>query len=117
MLEVCVDDVAGLGEALAGAADRIELCSALGVGGLTPSVALTAAAVRAPVPVHVLIRPRAGDFIYDDAEAALIAADVGAAVEAGASGIVIGANRAGAKLDAALLERLVGLARAAAERR
>jgi copper homeostasis protein len=74
MLEICVDDIAGLREALTGGAARIELCSALSLGGLTPSAALIAAAVRAPVPVHVLVRPRAGDFLYDGAEAELIAA-------------------------------------------
>jgi copper homeostasis protein len=117
MLEVCVDDIGGLGEALAGGAGRIELCSALSLGGLTPSAALISAAVRGPVPVHVLIRPRAGDFIYDAAEEPLIAADIGAAVEAGAAGVVIGASRADTRLDTSLLGRLVSIAHRGAERR
>lgn len=117
MLEVCVDDLGGLREALAGGASRIELCSALAVGGLTPSAALISAAVRAPVPVHVLIRPRAGDFVYDAGEDELIAADVRAAVNAGAAGVVIGANRPGGVLDSAHLQRLVAVARDAAGRR
>ena len=117
MLEVCVDDLDGFGEALAGGADRIELCSALPLGGLTPSAALVSTAALAPVPVHVLIRPRAGDFIYDAGEAELIATDLRAALIAGAAGVVIGANRPGARLDVPLLERLVTLAREAGERR
>src|SRR5215469_13549650 len=98
MLEVCVDDLGGLREALAGGAGRIELCSALALGGLTPSAALISAAVRAPVPVHVLIRPRAGNFVYDAEEGDLIAADVRGAVDAGAPGIAIGANAADTRL-------------------
>jgi len=117
MLEVCVDDLGGLKEALAGGAGRIELCSALALGGLTPSRALISTAVRARIPVHVLIRPRAGDFIYDAGEEELIASDIRAAVEAGAAGVVIGANRPESHLDGPLLERLVGVAHGAAERR
>ncbi len=117
MLEVCVDDIDGLREALAGGAGRIELCSALVLGGLTPSAALISMAVRAAIPVHVLIRPRAGDFIYDAGEAELIGADIRAAVAAGAAGVVIGASRTDAQLDTSLLERLVCIAQEAAERR
>lgn len=117
MLEVCVDDIGGLREALAGGAGRIELCSALPLGGLTPSAALISAAVREPVPVHVLIRPRAGDFVYDAAEEQLIAADIGAAVEAGAAGVVIGASRSDTRLDTPLLGRLVSIAHRGSERR
>jgi copper homeostasis protein CutC len=117
MLEVCVDDIDGFRQALAGGADRIELCSALALGGLTPSAALISTAVGAAIPVHVLVRPRAGDFMYDAGEAELIGADIGAAVAAGAAGVVIGASRSDAQLDTALLERLVRVAHEAAERR
>jgi copper homeostasis protein CutC len=117
MLEICVEDPAGLAEALAGGASRIELCSALPVGGLTPSAALISAATRAPVPVHVLVRPRAGDFVYDAAEQEVIAADIRAAVAAGAAGLVIGAGQADGLLDAPLLQSLVGVAREASGQR
>jgi len=117
MLEVCVDDLGGLKEALAGGAGRIELCSALVLGGLTPSRGLISAAVRARIPAHVLIRPRAGDFIYDAGEEELIASDIRAAIESGAAGVVIGANRPESHLDGPLLRRLVGVAHQAAERR
>ncbi len=59
-LEVCVDDAPGLAEAVAGGADRVELCAALGLGGLTPSAGLMAAAAGCGVPVMAMIRPRAG---------------------------------------------------------
>ena len=58
VLEVCVDSLAGLAAAIRGGADRIELCAALGVGGLTPSAGMMQAASVAPVPVYAMIRPR-----------------------------------------------------------
>jgi copper homeostasis protein len=117
MLEVCVEDISGLWAAVEGGADRIELCSALTFGGLTPSEALIVAAVRAPVPVHILIRPRAGDFVYDVREVDLLVADISSAVAAGCAGIVIGASRPDSTLDTALLEKLVSIARSAAVQR
>lgn len=117
MLEVCVEDISGLAAAVEGGADRIELCSALASGGLTPSMALIGAAVRAPVPVHILIRPRAGDFVYDVREVDLLIAEISSAVAAGPAGIVIGASRPDSTLDTALLEKLVSSARSAGERR
>jgi len=64
LLEVCVEDIAGLKAAVEGGGDRIELCSALPLGGLTPSAGLMAAAARMPVPAYAIIRPRAGGFVY-----------------------------------------------------
>lgn len=112
-----MDDIAGLREALAGGAARIELCTDLGVGGLTPPAELIEAAVRAAVPVHVLIRPRAGDFLYDSTEVERIAADIHSAVGAGAAGIVVGASLPDTRLDEVLLARLVRVAHEAAEYR
>lgn len=60
LLEVCVDNATGLGAAIAGGADRIELCAALDVGGLTPSAGFMALAATCGVPVMPLIRPRSG---------------------------------------------------------
>lgn len=110
-LEVCVGDVVGLDSAIAGGADRIELCSALSVGGLTPPPSLIAAAAASPVPVHMLVRPREGGFDYDAREAAMLAADIDAAAQAGLAGIAIGANRDGV-LDTTLLAELVAHAHA-----
>ena len=78
-LEVCVDNAAGLAAALAGGADRIELCSALDTGGLTPSFGLLRAGIGQPeVPVVAMIRPRGGDFCFDEAEIQLMLDDIDA---------------------------------------
>lgn len=110
LLEICVDDVAGLNAAIAGGADRIELCSALDSGGLTASRGFMAAAAKAPIPVHALIRPRAGDFVYSEAEVQVIEADIAAARDAGLAGAVIGATTGDAVLHADVLRRLVKVA-------
>lgn len=107
LLEICVDDVAGLEAAIAGGADRIELCSALGSGGLTPSRGFMAVAAKASIPVYALIRPRAGDFIYSEAEITVMETDIAGAREAGLAGVVIGATTTQATLDADVIRRLV----------
>lgn len=110
-LEICVDDIAGLDSAVAGGGDRIELCSALALGGLTPAPSLIAAATAIAIPVHLLARPREGGFRYTAREAAMIAADITAASDAGLAGVVIGASRADHGLDIDLLAELVAHAR------
>ena len=109
-LEVCVDSAAGLGAAVAGGADRIELCAALAVGGLTPSAGLMTAAAQAGVPVMAMIRPRAGDFVWTEAEVAMMEVEIAAARAAGLAGVVLGASRADGRLDLAVLQRLVAVA-------
>ncbi|KQN28984.1 copper homeostasis protein CutC [Sphingomonas sp. Leaf38] len=116
-LEICVDDIAGIDSAVLGGADRLELCSALSLGGLTPTPALIAAARALPIPVHMLVRPREGGFRYTPREAAMIAAEIATAAEGGLAGVVIGASGADHTLDAALLARLVDHARACAAMR
>lgn len=108
IIEVCVDTAEGLAAALEGGADRIELCSALGVGGLTPSAGFMRVAARSRVPVHAMIRPRAGDFCFSEAELEVMAADIAVARDCGMSGVVIGASLADRRLDVAALGRLVG---------
>ncbi|USI72748.1 copper homeostasis protein CutC [Sphingomonas morindae] len=113
-LEICVEDAAGLAAALAGGADRIELCAALDTGGVTASAGLMRAAAALPLPVVALIRPRVGDFVYDAAEAAMMAADIRMAAEAGLAGVAIGALHGETpRLDEDLLAALIGHARAA----
>jgi copper homeostasis protein len=107
LLEICVDDVAGLDAAIAGGADRIELCAALGSGGLTPSRGFMALAAQASIPIHALIRPRAGDFIYSSAEVAVMESDIAAAREAGLAGVVIGATTARHALDEQAIRRMI----------
>jgi len=106
-LEVVTDTVAGVHAAVAGGADRIELVSALGVGGVTPSLGLMRAAAACGIPVRAMIRPRPGDFTYSAAEIDLMRQDIDAARDAGLAGIVVGANLATGPLDAAVIETLV----------
>jgi len=106
LIEVCVDSAGGLAEAVAGGADRIELCAALDVGGLTPSAGLMQAAARSPVPVLAMIRPRAGDFVFSEAEVAIMLADIATARAAGLAGVVLGASLPDGRLDRAILARL-----------
>lgn len=106
-LEICVDDAAGLAAALAGGADRIELCSVLELGGLTPQPGLMALAARAPVPVRAMIRPRGGDFVFSAADRDAMLADIEAVRQAGLAGVVLGASLPDGRLDVELLERLV----------
>lgn len=110
LLEICVDDASGLAAAVKGGADRIELCSALGSGGLTPSHGFMALAARAPIPVYALIRPRIGDFVYSEDDVAVMIADIEAARVAGLAGVVIGATQSPDILDRPVLERLVAAA-------
>lgn len=106
ILEVCVDSPRGLAAAVEGGADRIELCSALEVGGLTPVAGLMKAAAAAPIRVYAMIRPHAGPFVFDAADEAAMMADIDAARAFGLAGVVIGANRADGTLDLPLLHRL-----------
>lgn len=112
-LEIAVQDAAGARVALENGADRIELCSALGLGGLTPSLATTEQAVGVGIGVHVLIRPRGGGYVYTAEEVDLMAADIAHAARAGVAGIVIGAlTEDDGGLDIPVLSGLVAAAHA-----
>lgn len=110
LLEVCVDDAAGLAAAIAGGADRVELCSVLELGGLTPMPGLMALAASAPVPVRAMIRPRGGDFVFEKGDLAAMLADIAAARAAGLTGVVLGASLPDGRLDIPMLEHLVAAA-------
>lgn len=90
-LEIAVQDVEGAQVAAQQGADRLELCQALALGGLSPSRGLMAQVAATGVPFHPLIRPRAGGYRYTPAEVAVMVADVETALECGAAGVVIGA--------------------------
>lgn len=105
LLEICVDDSPGLAAAVAGGADRIELCSALELGGLTPSAALIAEAVHSGCTTHVMIRPRGGSFVLAEGEAALMIDEIKRALAQGAAGVVVGALRSDGMLDRDALAR------------
>lgn len=105
-LEIVVQDPAGAFAAREAGADRVELCSALDVGGLTPSIAMVEAAVATGIPVHVLVRPRPGGFRYSATEVSLMVRDIEAIVDTGAAGVVIGALTATGTLDRHALKAL-----------
>lgn len=89
--EVCASNIQSALAAQRAGAQRIELCSALDVGGLTPSMGLIRAALRAlEIPVHVLIRPREGDFCYSETELEIMLDDIRLCREAGVAGVVVG---------------------------
>lgn len=112
-VEIAVQDLDGIRTALAAGADRIELCMGLNQGGLTPSIGLIECAVDAAREagvedfVHVLIRPRGGDFVYDSAELLTATRDIHRAVAAGVDGVVIGALTKDGAIDLSATEDLV----------
>ena len=111
IVEAYVDRLETATSAAANGAGRLELCGP-GEGGLTPSPALlreVLAAVR--IPVHVMIRPRTGDFVYTDAEFAEMREGIAMAKGAGAAGVVFGITHADGTLDIARMGELVALAR------
>lgn len=110
MLEICVDDPEGLAAALESGADRIELCSSLDSGGLTPTAGLIAQAALAPVPVYAMIRPRAGNFYFSALETEAMLQEIDAMCKAGLAGVVLGASTQDNRLDITLLQRLTARA-------
>ncbi len=105
-LEVCVDTVAGLHSAVAGGADRVELCAALELGGLSPTPGLIHAAAQVNIPVYCMIRPRPGDFVFAPDEVDQMRADIAAVRHAGLAGVVLGASTRTGLLDQAMLANL-----------
>lgn len=104
ILEVCVDSYASAMAAIAGGADRLELCSALAVGGLTPSPALLEQIRQvSSIPVRCLMRTRGGDFLYTKEEIRQMAAEIRMLRSAGADGFVIGCLDADGNLDKAAM--------------
>ena len=113
LIELCVEGIDGFLAAQDAGADRVELCASLVEGGLTPSLATIRAAVKAArIPVHVIIRPRGGDFLYSQTEFETMVEDVATLRDEGVSGIVIGCLTPDGRIDEARTRRLVEAARA-----
>ncbi|HPF14225.1 MAG: copper homeostasis protein CutC [Planctomycetes bacterium] len=108
--EVCVDSGSGAFAAFEAGAHRIELCQELAVGGLTPSAGLLRSACRLGIDVVVLIRPRAGDFVYDESEVATMTEDIVMAREMGARGVAVGALTPDGRVDQDAMARWVDAA-------
>lgn len=110
-LEVCVDSVESAVEAERGGADRIELCANLDAGGITPSAGLIQEICkRFKIGVHVMVRPRAGDFCYSREEFETMKRDVEFCKRAKVGGVVFGILTLNRKLDVARTRLLAALA-------
>lgn len=111
ILEVCVDSVESAANAKAGGADRIELCGDLIVGGVTPSVALfERIREKSDIPIHVLLRPRFGDFLYSEEEMEILIKQAALFSKAGADNLVIGCLTPEGRLDAEAMKRIIDAA-------
>lgn len=112
--EFCAENMTNVAAAVDGGARRVELCDNLAVGGTTPSLGVIEAACalarERDVAVMVMVRPRGGNFAYDEAELAIMERDLAVACEAGATGVVFGCARDG-HLDETATERLLAAAR------
>jgi copper homeostasis protein len=107
LLEICCGSIDDAIQAEKGGTDRVELCSALFLGGLTPSIGtIQEAKRRLKIPVMVMVRPRGGGFCYTDAEIATMERDVEAATDSGADGIVFGILQADGKIDVKRTKRI-----------
>ena len=114
ILEVCVDSLASARAAVKGGADRIELCAALAVGGLTPyGELLRQIRAESDIPVRCLMRPRGGDFLYEKEEILMMAAQIEDLRKLGADGFVIGCLTPEGDLDKNAMAPLVKAAEGA----
>lgn len=108
VLEICVDSLASVRAAVRGGADRIELCSALTVGGLTPyEMLLRQIREESDIPVRCLMRPRGGDFLYEKEEIEMLRRQILQLKAAGADGFVIGCLTPEGDLDKEAMKPLI----------
>lgn len=111
-LECCCTSVEEVLEAEAGGAGRVELCSELEVGGVTPSLDLIRSVLAATsLPVNVLVRPRGGDFVFSEDETESMLRDIDICKSLGVNGVVIGALDRDGNIDLPLMRRLISAAR------
>ena len=112
MIEICLEDVQSVLAAQKGGADRVELCSDLFEGGLTPSLGTVLTAKRlSSIPINCMIRPRGGDFCYSDLEFEAMKEDINAFKKAGVNGIVFGILTPEGDVDLNRSRQIIELAR------
>jgi len=112
LFELCAESLEAALAGESGGADRIELCAELACGGVTPDANVTIAALRAlSIPVHILIRPRPGDFVFSPSEFDLMKGQIEQAKQAGATGVALGMLSADRTVDVKRSRALVELAR------
>lgn len=108
LIEIATTDYAGTEAAINGGADRIELCTALSEGGLTPSFGLIKQCTeKFTIPIFPIIRPRSGDFLYSDDEYRIIKNEVALCKELGCNGIVIGFLKKDGRVDKKITAKIV----------
>ena len=108
LLEACVANIESAIAANDAGADRLELCNLLGAGGITPSFGfIEKVLIKVSIPVHVLIRPREGDFLYSDDEHAIMLSDIRTCKEMGVAGIVTGVLKENGSIDVTRCMELV----------
>lgn len=111
VFELCAESIDACVAAGNGGADRVELCSALSEGGLTPSHGLLQEALRlSKVPVHTMVRPRGGNFVYSEAEFSVMREDIVHGLKLGVHGFVLGILRGDGTVDIERTQQLVALA-------
>ena len=112
LFELCAENLESALAAEEGGADRIELCADLALAGITPPAEMMAEALRIlEIPIHVLIRPRAGDFVFSSKEFDCMRRQIEAAKRAGASGIATGILLSSGRVDIDRTRALIDLAR------
>ncbi|MGA9668747.1 MAG: copper homeostasis protein CutC [Terracidiphilus sp.] len=112
LFELCAENAEAAQAAQAGGADRIELCSLLSIGGVTPGADLIAETVAAlSIPVHILIRPRGGDFVFSADEFVQMCRQIEHAKLAGSAGVAVGILLPNGSVDVERCSNLVKLAR------
>jgi copper homeostasis protein len=112
LMEVCVASIADVAVAVANGAHRVELCSSLELGGLTPSIGVAETIIAtSPVPVGVMVRPRAGGFCYDCHEFAAMLRDAERFIDLGAAGVVFGVLERSQSIDVARVREIVNAIR------
>lgn len=112
MVEICANSAESCMAAERGGAQRVELCAGMPEGGTTPSLGeIVAARERIGIRLHVIIRPRGGDFLYSPLEIEIMERDISEAKRAGADGVVFGCMTAGGDVDTSAMQRLMRAAK------